>query len=207
MKWKIVTQTKCNLLSACSEPVDVVFGIPTSQNIPADQFESMKKFVSQTIDSFDVGPMKVHVGLVTYSDTVSTTLKIDQLDTKDVVQELTNRLTQQGTKVDVVSALDEASHITFTIFGGVRQSSPKAFVLLVPEGSVNNRQEVLAAAGRLKSLGVKLVILTVGGSVDENLYRLASTQPNSRFLYNIPDHKALGTKSRDVAELVCKGKL
>ena len=205
MKWKTVTQTECNLLSACSEPVDVVFGIPTSQNIPADQFESMKKFVSQTIDSFDVGPMKVHVGLVTYSDTASTTLKIDQLDTKDVVQELTNRLTQQGTKVDVVSALDEASHITFTIFGGVRQSSPKAFVLLVPEGSVSNRQEVLAAAGRLKSLGVKLVILTVGGSVDENLHRLASTQPSSRFLYSTPDHKALGTKSRDVAELVCKG--
>ena len=183
-----------------------MFGIPTSQDIPQEQFQSMKKFISQTVDSFDVGPMKVHVGLVTYSETASTTLKIDQLDTKDVVQALTDGITQQGRGVNVVSAMDEASHTTFTIFGGVRQSAPKAFILLVPEGSTKSRQEVLAASGRLKSLGVRLVTVAVGGRVDQNLYQLASTQPPSKFFYNIPDHNDLSAKARDVADVVCKGK-
>ena len=152
-------------LSACSEPIDVVFGLPTSQDIPADQFQSIKKFVSETVDSFDVDPMKVHVGLLTYSDTASTALKIDQLDSKSILKQWINQLTQQGRGVSVVSALNEATHNTFTIFGGTRQSVPKAFVLLVSEGYVKNRQEVLAAANRLKSLGVKLLTVAVGSEL------------------------------------------
>lgn len=200
-------KTKCNFLSACSEPVDVVFGIPTSQTIPPDQFESIKSFVSQTIDSFDVGPMKVHVGFVTYSESALTTLEIDQLDSKDVLQDFTNRLTQQGREVNVVSALDEAFRFAFSIFGGVRQSKPKAFILLVPEGSVSSQQEVLNAAARLKSLGVRLLTVGIGGRIDQNLYELASTQPPSKFFYDVPNHNDLSAKSRDVAEVICKGNL
>ena len=151
--------------------------------------------------------MKMHVGLVTYSNKASTELKINQLDSKDLIKELMNGLTQQGTEVNVVSALGEAAHLTFTIFGGVRQPSPKAFVLLVPEGSVNSRQEILSAAGRLKSLGVRLITVAVGGSVDQNLYELASTQPPSKFFYNVSDQNALNSKSRNVADVVCKGNL
>ena len=167
----------------------------------------MKEFVSQTIDSLDVGPMKVHVGLVTYGETASTILKMDQLNAKDAVQNLTNGITQQGNEVNEVSAIDEAFHVTFTIFGGVRQAAPKSFILLVPEGSVNNRQEILAAARRLKSLGVKLVTVGVGGGVDSELYKLASSQPSSNFFYRIPDRGDLRAQNRDVANVVCKGNL
>lgn len=184
-----------------------MFGLPTSQDIPANQFQSMKKFVSETIDAFDVDPMKVHVGLLTYSDTASTALKIDQLGSEGDLKQWTNQLTQQGTGVSVVSALNEAAHNTFTLFGGTRPSVPKAFVLLVPEGYVNNRQEVLVAANRLKSLGVKLLTVAVGSGVDQNLFQLSSTQPPSKFFYSVPNNRTLFTKSRDIAEVVCKGNL
>ena len=166
----------------------------------------MENFLNDIVDSFDIDPMKVHVGLVTYSSTASTTLKIDQLYSADILKDFTNELIQEGTGVNVVSALSEAAHNTFTIFGGVRESVPKAFVLLVPEGSVNNPQEVLAAAEMLKSLGVKLIIVAVGRGIDQNLFQLASTQPHSKFFHNVSDLGTLFTKSRDIAELVCKGK-
>lgn len=194
-------------LLACSEPVDVVFGIPTSQTIPSNQFESIKGFVSQAIESFDVSPMNIHVGLVTYSGSASTTLKIDQINSKDDLKEFTARLTQQGREVNVVSALDEAFRFTFSIYGGVRQSKPKAFILIVPEGSASSQQEVLLAAARLKSLGVRLLTVGVGGSINQNLYKLASTQPPLKFFYNVPNINDLSTKSRDVAEVICKGNL
>ena len=193
-------------LLACSEPVDVVFGIPTSQTIPRNQFESIKSFVSQVIESFDVSPMKVHVGFVTYSGSASTILEIDQLSSKDDLEDFTDRLTQQGREVNVVSALDEAFSFTFSIYGGVRQSKPKAFILVVPEGSVSSQQEVLSAANRLKSLGVRLLTVGVDG-INRNLYELASTQPPSKFFYNVPNPTDLSTKSRDVAEVICKGNL
>lgn len=161
--------------------------------------------MSQAIDSFDVGPMKVHVGIVTYSGSALTTLEIDQLVSKEVLDDFTNRLTQQGRQVNVVSALDEAFRSTFSIFGGVRQSKPKSFVLLVPEGSVSSRQEVLNAAARLKSLGVRLLTVGIGRNIDQNLYELASTQPPSKFFYDVPNHNDLKAKSRDVAEVICKG--
>ena len=194
-------------LLACSEPVDVVFGIPTSQTIPPNQFEGIKRFVSQAIESFDVSPMNIHVGFVTYSGSASTTLKIDQLSSKDALSDFTSLLAQQGREVNVVSALDEAFRFTFSIYGGVRQSKPKAFILIVPEGSVSSQQEVLLAAARLKSLGVRLLTVGVGGSINQNLYKLASTQPPSKFFYNVPNINDLSTKSRDVAEVICKGNL
>ena len=165
----------------------------------------MKTFITEIVESFDISPVKVHAGIVTYSETASTALKTDQLYSKNIMKDWTNQLTQQGTKVNVVSALDEATRNTFTIFGGVRQSSPKAFVLLVPEGSADSRQQVLAAAERLKSLGVRLITVAVGRGIDQNLFQLSSTQPSSKFFYSVPDHRALFTKSRDVAEVVCKG--
>lgn len=182
-----------------------MFGIPTSQTIPSDQYQSIKKFVGDIIDSFDIDPTKVHVGFVTYSGTASTALKINQLDSDDVLKDFTNQLSQQGTQVNVASALSEAAHNTFTIFGGVRQSSPKAFVLVVPEGSVDSRREVLTAAERLKSLGVRLFIVGVGAGIDQNLLRLSSSQPYAKFFYSIPDHRTLSPKSREIAEVVCKG--
>jgi len=194
-------------LLACSEPVDVVFGIPTSLTIPRNQFESIKSFVSQVIESFDVSPMKVHVGFVTYSGSASTTLKIDQLSSKDDLEDFADQLTQQGREVNVVSALDEAFSFTFSIYGGVRQSKPKAFILVVPEGSVSSQEEVISAANRLKSLGVRLLSVGVGGSINQALYQLASTQPPSKFFYNVPNSNDLSTKSRDVAEVICKGNL
>lgn len=194
-------------LLACSEPVDVVFGIPTSQTIPRNQFESTKSFVSQAIESFDVSPMNIHVGFVTYSGSASTTLKIDQLTSKDALSDFTSRLAQQGREVNVVSALDEAFRVTFSIYGGVRQSKPKAFILIVPEGSASSQQDVQLAAARLKSLGVRLLTVGIGGSINQDLYKLASTQPPSKFFYNVPNINDLGTKSRDVAEVICKGNL
>ena len=166
----------------------------------------MKYFVNQTIDSFDVGPLKVHVGLITYSSSAQTTLAINQLNSKEVLESLTSSLSQQGNSANVVSALDEAYGSTFTMYGGVRQSKPKVFVLIVPEGSVGGRQEVLQGAARLKSLGVRLLTVGVGQNIDQNLYALASTQPSSKFFYGVPDHKELIGKSRDVADVLCKGK-
>ena len=163
--------------------------------------------MSQAIESFDVSPMNIHVGFVTYSGSASTTLNIDQISSKDDLKEFTARLTQQGREVNVVSALDEAFRFTFSIYGGVRQSKPKAFILIVPEGSASGQQEVLRAAARLKNLGVRLLTVGVGGSINQNLYKLASTQPPFKFFYNVPNINDLSTKSRDVAEVICKGKI
>ena len=166
----------------------------------------MKYFVNQTIDSFDVGPLQVHVGLITYSSSAQTTLAINQLNSKEVLESFTSSLSQQGNSANVVSALDEAYGSTFTMYGGVRQSKPKVFVLIVPEGSVGGQQEVLQGAARLKSLGVRLLTVGVGQNIDQNLYALASTQPSSKFFYGVPDHKELIGKSRAVADVLCKGK-
>ena len=195
-----------SLIAACDKPLDVVFGIPVSQNIPADEFDAMKRFVGDVIESLEIGPNKVHVGLITYGGGSSTALNIDELDTKETLKDLSGRIPQQGSDVNVAAALEEAFHNTFTIYGGVRQSAPKALILLVPEGSSSSRQAVQDAAERLKSLGVRLLIIGVGANIDQSLYELASTQPASKFFYLVPDPLSLNTYGRSVADVVCKGK-
>lgn len=57
--------------------VDVVFAVDTSTSVGASNFELVKAFLNETIDSFD--PVANRIGVVKYNDQVKTEFELNQM--------------------------------------------------------------------------------------------------------------------------------
>lgn len=53
-----------------TRPTDLVFVVDSSRSVRPVEFEKVKVFLSQVIESLDVGPNATRVGLVNYASTV-----------------------------------------------------------------------------------------------------------------------------------------
>ena len=157
----------------------------------------------------DIGPKKVHYGLLTYANKAKPLFPLDQeYKVQDMYKRIRNIFPEKG-GLNIVSALSEAMHHSFTIYGGVRQSVPKSMVLIVPEGvrRVNSDEpDIEEAAEKLKSIGVRLIVVRIGRGIKESLYSRVSSQPSSRYLQKMADYKELESHARDTAKLLCDGK-
>jgi len=56
------------LSSACASEADVVFILDSSGSLDEPNFNHIKSFVSNLVESLDVDSGKIRIGVVTYSD-------------------------------------------------------------------------------------------------------------------------------------------
>ncbi|XP_048583307.1 uncharacterized protein LOC5512020 isoform X1 [Nematostella vectensis] len=190
-------------IKACDVPMDIVFGIPTSGAFKP-QLETAKSIFGSMLRQFNVNNRKVHVGLIKYGDRAEMPLHLDTEYNRDKIQSEISNLQSAGLGVDVASAIKLAADNAFTVFGGVRQTVPKTFVLFVP-GKASVPNDVIAgAAAKLKSMGVRLLVLALEGA-DKDLYKLSASQPTRKFLVH-GNADVLGANLLDTVETVCKGR-
>ena len=112
---------------------------------------------------------------------------------------------KEGSAFNVARAIQVAADHAFTIFGGTRPTAPKTFVLYVPSSAPEASNAIQAAATKLKSIGVKLMVVGLK-EADEALYRVASSQPSQKhFLYGSYDD--VHSQLFDAVDTICKGTL
>jgi hypothetical protein len=118
-------------VSACGSRVDVVFGIPDS-NALGQEFKDIKDFFSKLSTLFQLNAKTTHIGVIRYSDDADMVIKLNEKYDPDGITASIEKLKQRGTGFNVKRALQVAADNAFTIFGGVRQTAPKTYVLFVP---------------------------------------------------------------------------
>ena len=79
--------------AACSSPkADIVFVVDSSQSIGSQNFNTMKNFLRNVVDSFDVSKNKVRVGLIQFSNSSRIHFSLQQYsneqDVKDAISEM-----------------------------------------------------------------------------------------------------------------------
>lgn len=110
-----------------------------------------------------------------------------------------------GNGYNVRDALRVAADHAFTMFGGTRPSAPKTFVLFVPGTVSGNGDEIQAAAAKLKSIGVRLMVMAVKDKNSYDLFSTATSQPAQKH-YMYGDYDLLGASVYDAVDTICKGK-
>ncbi|EDO40323.1 predicted protein, partial [Nematostella vectensis] len=111
----------------CAGKFDITLVLDSSNAVGLDGFNKVKTFAGQLVDAFNIGDTKFAVitsGKSTKIDFMFNTLKGGALKISN--------LQSAGLGVDVASAIKLAADNAFTVFGGVRQTVPKTFVLFVP---------------------------------------------------------------------------
>lgn len=187
----------------CSEIADIAFLVDASESMTVKDFATQKDVIKKIAATFDVGPTKSHLGLMTFSSHAQVRVKFrDNLDMRNF-QETVDKLpfAAGGTRFD--KAFEEAAKNLFSPSGGVRSHLPKILVILTDGkqsadyDAVPIEQSVL----QLRHLGVRILTLAVGSQVDMNELLQIVNEPKD--IYAVKDFDTLLANTDEVGKLTC----
>ncbi|XP_068120097.1 matrilin-4 isoform X2 [Hyperolius riggenbachi] len=157
-------------------PMDLVFIIDSSRSVRPFEFENMRKFMIDMINSLEIGPSLTRVGVVQYSSQVQNVFSLKSYTTKPQMQKAINDIIPlaQGTMTGL--AIQYAMNVAFTEEEGARPLSQRIprVAVIVTDGRPQDRVTEVAAQAR----EAKIEIYAVGVQrADVNSLRAMASPP------------------------------
>ncbi|KAF4106105.1 collagen alpha-6(VI) chain-like [Onychostoma macrolepis] len=183
---------------ACNDTAeaDIVLLVDSSGSIGARDFEEVKKFLHAFVDSFNLRPDKVRVGLAQFSDRPYQEFLLGAYsDKKDLHQKL-NRLIYRRGGTNTGQAL---TFIRENYFSLARKNVP-GIAIVITDGESND--DVEEPSQRLRNLGVFIFVIRVGTGKIEKLRAIANI-PHKDFLFSIDSYQELQGLKESLRNKVC----
>lgn len=188
----------CNACGASA--TDLVFLIDGSKSVRPENFELVKKFINQIVDSLDVGEKKAHVGLVQYSSSVRTEFPLGRHNSKKDLKAAVKKMSymEKGTMTGM--AIQHLIDDSFSISGGARPGVPKVGIVFTDGRSQDYINE---ASKKAKELGFKMFAVGVGNAVEDELKQIAS-EPVAEHSFYTADFKTMNKIGQKLQLKICK---
>ncbi|XP_062254853.1 collagen alpha-6(VI) chain isoform X1 [Platichthys flesus] len=180
---------------------DIIFMVDGSWSIGTLNFEQIRQFLFTLVNSFDVGPDHVRIGLVQYSTTPRTEFLLNSYQNKDDILEYISKLPYMGGGTQTGQGLDFMMREHFTDKAGSRanQKVPQIAVVITDGKSQDN---VESHAQDLKRKGIVLYAIGIKEADEEQLKEIAS-EPHSQHVYSVSDFTALQEISQSIVQTLC----
>ncbi|KAL8220441.1 UNVERIFIED_CONTAM: Cartilage matrix protein [Gekko kuhli] len=107
-----------------TKPTDLVFIIDSSRSVRPSEFEQVKVFLSQVIESLNVGPNATRVGVVNYASAVKNEFSLKTHRTKASLMQAVRRIEPLSTGTMTGLAIQFAINRAFSEVEGARVRSP-----------------------------------------------------------------------------------
>ncbi|XP_063314977.1 matrilin-4 isoform X1 [Pelobates fuscus] len=164
-----VTEKKCK-----TGPMDLVFIIDSSRSVRPFEFESVRKFMIDIINSLDIGPTLTRVGVVQYSSQVQNVFSLKTFSKKSDIEKAINEFIPlaQGTMTGL--AIQYATNVAFTVEEGARPLSQRIprVAIIVTDGRPQDRVTDVAAQAR--DAGIEIYAVGVQRADVTSLRAMAS---------------------------------
>ena len=169
-----------------------------------NDFETQKEIINKIAATFDVGPTKSHLGLITFSSNAHVRVKFgDNLDLPSF-QDTVNKLpfAAGGTRFD--KAFGVAAKNLFSPSGGVRPDLPKVLIILTDgkQSADYDAVPIERSVLQLRHLGVRILALAIGSQVDMDELRQIAADPKD--IYAVKDFDALLDNTKAVGNHTCE---
>ncbi|XP_068616033.1 collagen alpha-6(VI) chain [Brachionichthys hirsutus] len=187
--------------TVCTREADIVFMVDGSWSISTENFEKIRRFLSTLVNSFDIGPDQVRIGLVQYSTAPRTEFLLNSHQNKKDILRYVSRLRHMGGDTRTGQGLDFLLNQHFVEAAGsrARQNVPQIAVVITDGKS---RDEVAASARRLRRRGVVLYAIGIKNADEDQLRDIAS-EPHSLHVYGVSDFAALQGISQNIVQTLC----
>ncbi|KAM8947780.1 matrilin-4 isoform 2-T2 [Pelodytes ibericus] len=156
-------------------PMDLVFIIDSSRSVRPFEFESMRKFMIDMINSLDIGFAKTRVGVVQYSSQVQNVFSLKTFSKKSDIEKAINDIIPlaQGTMTGL--AIQYAMTVAFTVEEGARPLSERIprVAIIVTDGRPQDRVTEVAAQAR--DAGIEIYAVGIQRADVSSLRAMAST--------------------------------
>ncbi|XP_028424312.1 scavenger receptor cysteine-rich type 1 protein M130-like [Perca flavescens] len=166
---------------------DIVVLVDESGSISRSDFETMKTFLDGMVSNFNIGPDRVQIGLVQYSDNPRTTWHLHTHQTKYSMLKAIANLEQLQSQTFTGRALNYILPNNFKPNVGMRADSKKIAVLITDGESYD---DVILPSEKLKDAGIEIYTIGVKDVNEKELSDIAS-DPEEIHTYYIDNFSSL----------------
>uniref|UniRef100_A0A8C5U5F6 VWFA domain-containing protein n=1 Tax=Malurus cyaneus samueli TaxID=2593467 RepID=A0A8C5U5F6_9PASS len=178
-------------LAGCkSVHYDLVFLLDASSSVGKEDFEKVRQWVSNLVETFEIGPDKTRVGVVRYSDHPSTEFDLGKYKTREEIKEAARKIQYYGGNTNTGDALRYITTYSFSKEAGGRLSdrTVKKVAILLTDG--RSQDFVLDPATAAHQAGIRIFAVGVGEALKEELDEIAS-EPKSAHVFHVSDYNAI----------------
>ncbi|NXY89693.1 MATN3 protein, partial [Alcedo cyanopectus] len=189
--------------TACkNRPLDLVFIIDSSRSVRPEEFEKVKIFLAEMIDTLDVGERTTRVAVMNYASTVKVEFPLrtyfDRTSMKEAVSHIEPLAAGTMTGLAIQTAMDEV----FTEEMGTRPTTfniPKV-VIVVTDGRPQDQVEDVAASAR--TAGVEIYAVGVDRADMQSL-RLMASEPLDEHVFYVETYGVIEKLTSKFRETFC----
>lgn len=185
-----------------SANIDLVLLIDGSKSVRPQNFELVKQFVNQVVDSLDVSAHGTRVGLVQYSSRVRTEFPLNMYHTAEEIKAAVMKVDymEKGTMTGL--ALKHMLENSFSEAEGARPASRNIprIGLVFTDG--RSQDDITEYAKKAKEAGITMYAVGVGKAVEDELREIAS-EPVEKHFYYTTDFTAISNIAENLKLNVC----
>jgi hypothetical protein len=146
--------------------IDVGFILDGSKTWSKTGFEEVKKFVTKTIDSYEISSKGTHVGIVEFSDKARVVIPFDKTFDAEELKRLVNETEPSNKKTrNADIAFELAKKKLFSAASGSRSGVPRV-VVFVTSGKSTGRSPMNEVVEPFKKDGIRIYVVAVGNQTD-----------------------------------------
>ena len=147
--------------------IDIAFVLDGSDSLTREEFESIKKLVSNTLDRYTISPDKTQVAMIEYSDKPTIMFYLNDYKDRNTLQDaIDNIQPSRGKYTATDDALKLAADQVFSPERGSRPGVPKVLILVTDDKSTGSKS-LREAAEPLRKKGVPIHVVTIGSKYDD----------------------------------------
>ncbi|TRY60159.1 hypothetical protein DNTS_003733 [Danionella cerebrum] len=185
-----------------SRPLDLVFIIDSSRSVRPAEFEKVKIFLSEMVDSLDIGFDATRVALINYASTVNIEFLLKKYFSKAEVKQAFARINPLSTGTMTGLAIRTAMEQAFTESAGARplKKNISKVAIIVTDGRPQDKVEEVAAAARAS--GIEIYAVGVDRAEMRSLRQMAS-QPLDDHVFYVETYGVIEKLTSKFRETLC----
>ncbi|XP_051501122.1 matrilin-3a [Myxocyprinus asiaticus] len=185
-----------------SRPLDLVFIIDSSRSVRPGEFEKVKIFLADMVDTLDIGPDATHVAVVNYASTVKIEFLLKHHLTKDTIKQAINRIEPLAAGTMTGLAIKKAMDEAFTEKSGARPKSKNIskVAIIVTDGRPQDQVEDVSAAARAS--GIEIYAVGVDRA-DMRSLKLMASNPLEDHVFYVETYGVIEKLTSKFRETLC----
>ncbi|XP_051504953.1 matrilin-3b [Myxocyprinus asiaticus] len=185
-----------------SRPLDLVFIIDSSRSVRPAEFEKVKIFLSEMVDSLEIGSDATRVALVNYASTVNIEFLLKKYFSKAEVKQAFSRTDPLSTGTMTGLAIKTTIEQVFTEDAGARpqKKNISKVAIIVTDGRPQDKVDEVAAAARAS--GIEIYAIGVDRA-DMRSLKLMASQPLDEHVFYVETYGVIEKLASKFRETLC----